>query len=312
MQDSYNLGWKLGAVINGIAKPEILQTYQTERRQVALDLLAADEQVSRFYTRGKTAVSTTPATNGVDPEILDFGAMRDQMHDFLSGVGVTYKPSVLVAASGHASPASTSKESRGGGVIAQQELAPHIVLGRRIPSYKIVNQAEARPVHLGEILASDGRWRLLVFAGDLRDRAQWGRVQRLGERLAGPHSLLRRYTPRRQRIDAVIEVLTIHAGPRTGVELLDLHEVFHPWDEERGWDYGKVWVDDGTYHEGWADAYRMWGVDRARGCLVVVRPDQHVGFVGELEDLGGGDGEGGVEGFFKGVLVEVERVEGDG
>ena len=48
MQDAYNLGWKLGSVLNGSAKPAILHTYQTERRQVALDLLEADREIVRF------------------------------------------------------------------------------------------------------------------------------------------------------------------------------------------------------------------------------------------------------------------------
>jgi 2-polyprenyl-6-methoxyphenol hydroxylase-like FAD-dependent oxidoreductase len=39
MQDSYNLGWKLGLVVKGIAQPSILKTYQSERRRIAKDLI---------------------------------------------------------------------------------------------------------------------------------------------------------------------------------------------------------------------------------------------------------------------------------
>lgn len=41
MQDCYNLGWKIGLVCNGVAKREILETYQSERRRVAQDLVSS-------------------------------------------------------------------------------------------------------------------------------------------------------------------------------------------------------------------------------------------------------------------------------
>jgi 2-polyprenyl-6-methoxyphenol hydroxylase-like FAD-dependent oxidoreductase len=39
IQDAFNLGWKLAAVVNGHASPELLDTYGTERRPVAEGLL---------------------------------------------------------------------------------------------------------------------------------------------------------------------------------------------------------------------------------------------------------------------------------
>lgn len=93
------------------------------------------------------------------------------------------------------------------------------------------------------------------------------------------------HTPRGQGIDEVIEILTIHSAPRTSINLLDLPEIYHPWDDARGWDYEKVFVDDVSYHEGFGDAYEKYGIDRGRGCFVVCRPDQHVGCKGELRDL---------------------------
>ena len=87
-------------------------------------------------------------------------------------------------------------------------------------------------------------------------------------------------------MDSVIEVLVIHSSPRQEVELLDLHEMFHPFDERQGWDYEKVFVDDISYHEGHGEAYKNYGVDKEKGCVVIARPDQHVGWIGELEDIG--------------------------
>ena len=38
LQDAHNLAWKLGLVINGLAKPEILMTYELERKPLARKL----------------------------------------------------------------------------------------------------------------------------------------------------------------------------------------------------------------------------------------------------------------------------------
>jgi hypothetical protein len=40
-------------------------------------------------------------------------------------------------------------------------------------------------------------------------------------------------------------------------------------------------------------------VDRERGCVVVARPDQYVGFIDEVD----GEGFKGVEAYFRGVFV---------
>ena len=44
MQDGFNLGWKLAAVIEGRAKPDLLRTYTVERHRVAQRLI--DEQLA--------------------------------------------------------------------------------------------------------------------------------------------------------------------------------------------------------------------------------------------------------------------------
>lgn len=159
MQDSYNLGWKLGSVITGRAPRALLKSYEDERRNVALELLAVDEEIARFYARDTKKVSVL--------DEHDFGAIRERMYDFLSGAGVIYGPSRLVSQS-HSKP----------------ELACHVKLGARLPSHQVLNQADAWPTQLGDLLKSDGRWRVIVLAGDITQQVQAGRLQQLGEALA--------------------------------------------------------------------------------------------------------------------------------
>jgi hypothetical protein len=47
--------------------------------------------------------------------------------------------------------------------------------------------------------------------------------------------------------------------------------------------------------------YVKYGIDKREGCLVVCRPDQHVGYVGTLEDV-----EGFKE-YFSGILISQAR-----
>ncbi|PWG11545.1 pentachlorophenol monooxygenase [Streptomyces sp. V2] len=50
VQDAYNLGWKLGAVLKG-APPSLLDTYEEERRAVAADMLGLSTAIARSEAR---------------------------------------------------------------------------------------------------------------------------------------------------------------------------------------------------------------------------------------------------------------------
>jgi phenol 2-monooxygenase len=169
-------------------------------------------------------------------------------------------------------------------VVGKPHLATKIDIGKRMPSFKVLNHADARPWHLQELLKSNGRWRVIVFPGRLTEPVNMQRLQTLGKRLDGPDSFVRRYTPPGQSIDSVIEVLTVHAGPRADIELLDIPDAFHPYRSDIGWDYWKVYVDEESYHEGHGQAYANYGIDPVRGASVIVRPDHYVSWVGEVDD----------------------------
>lgn len=152
-----------------------------------------------------------------------------------------------------------------------------------MPSVKVLNQADARPWHFQELLKSNGRWRLVIFTGDLTIPAQKKKLNTLGDRLAKPESFLNRYTPAGARYDSVIELLSVHAGPRTSQTIFDFPEVFRPYDNVEGWDYWKIHVDDESYHEGHGEMYKNYGIDPEKGCSVILRPDQYVSYVGPMD-----------------------------
>ncbi|HEU5024197.1 MAG TPA: FAD-dependent monooxygenase [Spirillospora sp.] len=52
IQDAVNLGWKLAAAVHGWAPADLLDTYDTERRQAAAELLANTQAQGQVFLRG--------------------------------------------------------------------------------------------------------------------------------------------------------------------------------------------------------------------------------------------------------------------
>jgi hypothetical protein len=292
MQDAYNLGWKLSLVVKGIAQPSILKTYQSERRRIAQDLIAFDHKFSRLF-------SGRPAKDVMDEEGVNMDEFKDAFlkgNMFASGLSVDYGTSMLVAKPGSAADQGDGTDvasNQATKVVARQELATGVKLGMRFPSFKVLNQSDARPWEFQQKLRSDGRFRLIVFAGNVLDKEQQARLRVFCQRLTESAFLA-------EHLHKNIDILTCHASKRVDVELLrDFPDVLHPFDEKLGWDYDSVYVDDESYHEGYGDAYNGYGVSKESGCVVVARPDQYVGYVDSVDE----EGFVGVEKYFKGVFV---------
>jgi putative polyketide hydroxylase len=66
VQDAWNLAWKLGLVVNGVAGPGLLDTYDGERRPIGALM------VEQAYTRYVTRVAPYLGTDGMQPLVDDF------------------------------------------------------------------------------------------------------------------------------------------------------------------------------------------------------------------------------------------------
>lgn len=244
MQDAFNLGWKIASVVKGLSKRSILKTYQSERRRVAQDLIDFDHRFSRLFS-GRPAKDVMDE-EGVSPEVFKDAFVKGNM--FASGIAVDYGASVIVAKSG-----SGKEQGDGSDVLGDEnlrvvskdaeKLASGLEIGKRMPSFKVLNQADARPWHFQELLKSNGTWRVVVFAGNVGNPEQRKRIDTLGEKLGSKDSFLSWCTPGGQRYDSVIELLSVHSAPRHETTIFDFPEAFRPWSGE-GWDYWKVHVDD--------------------------------------------------------------------
>lgn len=95
-----------------------------------------------------------------------------------------------------------------------------------MPSFKVLNQSDARPWHFQELLKSNGRWRVAIFTGNILTPSQKKKIWALGDKLAAQDSFIRKYTPTGKSISSVIEVLAVHSVPRTEVDLFSFPRSF--------------------------------------------------------------------------------------
>jgi hypothetical protein len=66
VQDAWNLAWKLGLVLRGVAGPGLLDTYDAERRPIG------ELTVEQAYARYVTRVAPYLGTEGMQPLVDDF------------------------------------------------------------------------------------------------------------------------------------------------------------------------------------------------------------------------------------------------
>jgi phenol 2-monooxygenase len=169
------------------------------------------------------------------------------------------------------------------GAAADQHLATGLGVGERFHSAPVVRLADGRPMQLGHAAAADGRWRIYVFS-DLNGVQSGSRAARALEYLADDQrSPIARCTPSGADIDSVVDVRVVISADHRDVRLETLPALALPRKGALGLiDYEKAFcvdLDPGR------DIYALRGIDRASGCLVVVRPDQYVANVLPLDEL---------------------------
>jgi len=148
LQDGFNLGWKLGHVLEGRAPESLLATYSAERQVVAKNLIDFDKQWS-------TLMATKPE-DLADPSELEEFYVRTA--EFPAGFMTEYAPSMITGTAEH------------------QELATGFAIGKRFRSAPVMRVCDGNPVHLGHHARADGRWRIYVFAdaaGQTPDLEDW-------------------------------------------------------------------------------------------------------------------------------------------
>ena len=103
-----------------------------------------------------------------------------------------------------------------------------------------------------------------------------------------------RYTRSDEDIDGLIDLRAVFQQTFDQLAYEEMPALLKPAKGRYGLqDHEKVFCVD---HKGAGDIFDMRGIDRARGCMVVVRPDQYVAHVLPL------DGVAELAAFFDGFL----------
>lgn len=257
MQDSFNLGWKLAAVLRGQCAPELLHTYSEERQVVAQELIDFDREWAKMFSDRARQVASGES-EGVDPK--EFQTYFERHGRFTAGMGTHYRPSIICGRATH------------------QHLATGFVVGTRFHSAPVLRLADARPVQLGHAGKADGRWRLYAFAGANDDRDTHGGLRALCRFLEeAPDSPIRKYTRPGHDIDAVFDLRAVFQQGHRELAIESLPALLLPRKGLYGLrDYEKVLCPDTRNSP---DVFDLRGIDRGKGALVVVRPDQYIAHV---------------------------------
>ena len=260
MGDTFNLGWKLVQVLTGRADPALLHSYSAERWGAAKGLVDFDHQWSRVVGARPDAAAADASADGL-PRVA-----REFINNlpFTCGLTIQYPPSALT------------------GPVTHQHLATGFDIGKRFHSAPVIRLADAKPVQLGHCVQADARFRLFVFAPTGDDGTPGGQVTALCDWLVNDTtSPLRRHTAPGEDLDAVIDTRAVFQQPFRALDFAAMPPLLRPPVGRYGLcDYEKVFCAD---HSAGADIFSARGIDRASGCMVIVRPDQHVAQVLPLQ-----------------------------
>lgn len=274
MQDTFNLGWKLAHVLKGLSEPELLASYSAERQAIAQNLIDFDREWAKLVS---APVRSESNPDGVEPaEVQKYFVQHGR---YTAGTASRYLPSLLTGDGAH------------------QQLAEGFQIGMRFHSAPVVRLADAKPVQLGHVVKADGRWRIFAFADKGDPAAETSAIRRLcnflQDDLASP---VLRHTAAGEDIDAVIDLRAVFQQNHRDLTLERMPSLLLPAKgryELR--DYEKMFCPD---LKSGNDIFEMRGIDRDKGCLVIVRPDQYVAEVLPL------DAHEALSGYFQGILKE--------
>ncbi len=275
MQDAFNLGWKLAAVLEGRSSPELLRTYSSERQAIAKELIDFDRAFAKMFS-ARPKQSADDNGEGVDPE--EFQNYFVKQGRFTAGTATQYRPSVISAQP------------------AYQHLAQGFTIGMRFHSAPVIRLADAKPLHIGHEFKADGRWRILAFCGAEDPLAADSGIRRLCAFVAeSPASPIARYTAPDADIDSTIDFRAVFQQGHQSLDIEAMPDFLIPQKGRYGLrDYEKMYCAD---PQNGNDIFDLRAIDRKRGCMLVIRPDQYVAHVLPI------DAHADLAAFFDGFMV---------
>lgn len=305
--DGANLAWKLHHVESGFANRDILSTYESERREVADELLNFDAKYAKLFSQNAPAKMQEVSKNNKKPpedshnqEESEFVKVFKDNCEFTSGYGVRYQPNIFNWSLQHR---ARSKE-----LLQGTKLKP----GHLFPNTNVRRIADANDVHLEQEVDFNGAFRIFVFAGKLEKTRDT--LSDFATALQHPRSFYSAYQrdandqasfhERQLPHSRFFSICTIFAAQRSDIEISE--DVPEPLRRYRLHVYADE-IPDRRDSNLVHSAHAKMGFDVEKGGVVIVRPD---GYVAAVVSLNGRKSVDALNGYFGSFCTK--RLNGSG
>jgi hypothetical protein len=263
--DSHNLAWKLHLVESGLMRPEMLHTYEEERRAVASRLIEFDATYAGLFS------SHNPSKQTND----EFLRIFKENSLLTSGYGVEYPPNILTRIG---DAAGTSRP-----------LPSALQPGRSFPPINVTRVIDACEIQLEREVPFNGSFHVYVFVGEQNQQQQRALADLAGQ-LSRQESVFSRvldnsgepdlsYETRHNPHSALYTFSIVFNAVRVSVEISSLPQFFRPYRYH-------IYSDDARSRKlhagGQGAAHVRLGFNPREGGVVVVRPDGYVGCIVRL------------------------------
>jgi len=257
IHDAFNLGWKLSSVLLKRTNHSILNTYNKERRTVAKNLIKLDKDFAKLV-----AGNEEKNNNSKNYSSKDIKRYFEEQTGFIAGTSIQYDSSFITK--------SNSK---------YQNLTKGFKIGQRFHSHKVKRLADGRILHLGHINKADIRWRLFIFCNNSNPLKKQSKLMKLMEFVyKSSSSPVIKYTPKNFDIDSIIDVVTVFQH-KNEVSIEQMDDFFTPKKGKyKLRDYEKIFTSIPE-----KDIFKSRIINRREGCILIVRPDQHIANILSLD-----------------------------
>ncbi|CZR52020.1 phenol 2-monooxygenase [Phialocephala subalpina] len=282
--DALNLAWKIHHVEAGFADRSLLESYESERKLIAENLLNFDAKYAALFSQKAPAAKDVAAASeqkGGDAEENQFIKTFKESCEFTSGYGVAYDPNSLNWSPSH--PATSSVINPKGHKLRT---------GRILINSNVTRVVDANVVHLEQEIPVNGSFRVYVFAGkpSVTSQALKDFAQNLNKKASFFSSYLRTdiesvsHHERHNPHSHFFTFCTVFASKRSDIEISrDVPEVLARYRDHVYAD--DIW--DQRVPDAQAAAHAKMGLDQEKGGVIVVRPDGYVGIVTALVEGSG-------------------------
>ncbi|KAK7712768.1 hypothetical protein SLS57_007722 [Botryosphaeria dothidea] len=156
LHDAVNLAWKLSLVLRRAANPQLLRTYEAERRPNVVRLIDYDRDIARLMTMQLPEGWTgDPAA---DPNVV-LGEVMAAAAAFSSGLGIFYEPDGLLNVVQQQQPPAAE-------VASPPSLLLPIQPGHRAPDVPLRKPGTLEPTRLHRETPNRALFHIVVFVGE--------------------------------------------------------------------------------------------------------------------------------------------------